>query len=66
MIIAVEMDGSSPRYATVHKAGCRDLSDGEVVGDAASLEVAVALVEDFTGWEPDYVFAPCVKFGGAK
>ena len=51
-----------PRYASIHRQGCRDVSDGEVIGAASTRDQAYRLAEELTGWDwvvSDYVFNPC-------
>jgi hypothetical protein len=62
--LSVELDQCRSSYGTVHRAGCRDLSDGLEVGIARTRDEADQLVEDETGWERPYRYAPCVRLHG--
>lgn len=59
--IAVEMDPGEG-YASAHRSGCRDLRDAYAIGAAASRGAAMELIEEATGWEPPFHFAPCARF----
>jgi hypothetical protein len=65
MRLAVELDQSTDGYGTVHRAGCRDLRDPEILGETDTRAGAAALLYDATGWEidgpADVRFAPCAR-----
>lgn len=63
MKLVVEME-NGPRYASVHKEGCRDCRDPEPMGEVVDRESIGAAVERATGWDDpdDFSVAPCVKF----
>lgn len=71
MNLSIELGQSGKAgYGSIHKTGCRDLSDGEVIGDASSRSEIDALVRDATGWSveetdeytaDDSRIAPCVR-----
>jgi hypothetical protein len=62
--LAIELDDSVRGYGTVHRAGCRDLRDPELLGEWSTVAEVAAAIEDATGWErtaEEVVLAPCVK-----
>jgi len=70
MKISVELDQGRKSYGSVHKAGCKDLRDGEPMGDAQTLSDVRDLLIKTTGWDVElsdlghaYKIAPCVKLG---
>jgi hypothetical protein len=64
MRLAIEFD-NGPGYGHIHAAGCRDLRDPEIIGEADTVTEANRLAHELTGWDdgeddPDgYRFAPC-------
>ncbi len=67
MTFAVE-EAEGRGYKRVHRAGCRDLKDPEVMGDAATLTELLDLVDGY-GVAADDVeelvdeLAPCARAG---
>ena len=64
MKLDIELDQCARDYGRVHRAGCRDLSDPDALGDAFNLTQINPLVEALTGWDrsgDDPYVAPCVK-----
>jgi hypothetical protein len=54
-------------YGQIHKAGCRDLVDGEHIGTATDIAGANIAADSFTGWgytaddNGGYPIAPCAR-----
>jgi hypothetical protein len=54
-------------YGQIHKAGCRDLVDGERIGTATDIAGAERAADSFTGWgytaddQGGYPIAPCAR-----
>jgi len=63
MKLAVELDQDSAGYASIHRQGCRDLSDPEPIGEASTHADALALCLEVTGWDDadSCRFAPCAR-----
>lgn len=70
MNLAIEL-GETGRagYSSIHADGCRDLTDGESLGEITTREELAAAIECATGWEclPGEIgtklfpLAPCAK-----
>lgn len=61
--IAIEMQ-QGRGYGFIHAAGCRDLRDQELLGEANTVDEANELAYEFTGWDDDgdgFRLSPCAS-----
>jgi hypothetical protein len=61
MKLVIEM-ADGPRYGSIHRENCRDVKDGECIGEASNRQDACRLAEELTNWDwdlSDYHVNPC-------